>query len=182
MTAVIGRLREKILIINKTKSNSKPLTTVSILGYDRLVKKIESTKLSANYKGLQSFCGPANFYGRMIQNFFKTMLPLKNYEVKTLSGQTNSTHAFRVSNKNTDQNQPFKSTPWKTNDCDRWRCFRASKWRGSLTGATSSYIRFKEAIISWAQLLQDRRRSLGNRVCVHTTKKRDLTGAQVDSK
>ena len=86
VTQWYGRLREKKnFIINKIKSNSKPLTTVWFLGYsssndrvkheDRLVEKNFGTKMSANHNQYQSL---ANFCGQMNQKFATKLLSLKD--------------------------------------------------------------------------------------------------------
>ena len=73
--AVKSRRREKNFTINENKSNSKPVSSVSFLGYSvskkvlapdpKHVEKIKNGKQPSNMKQLESFVGLANFYGRM---------------------------------------------------------------------------------------------------------------------
>ena len=86
--AVKSRLCEKSFTINEKKSNSKPVDSVSFLGYSiskegiapdpKHVEKIKNAKAPTNNKQLESFVGLANFYGRMISDFATKMLPLNN--------------------------------------------------------------------------------------------------------
>ena len=86
MLAVKSRLREKNFTINEKKSNSKPVSRVSFLGYSvskegiapdpKHFQKIKNAKPQSNMKQLKSFVGLANFYGRMIPDFATKMLPL----------------------------------------------------------------------------------------------------------
>ena len=86
MVAVKSRLREKNFTINEKKSNSKPVSSVSFLGYSvskegiapdpKHVEKIKNAKPPSNMRQLESFVGLANFYGRMIPDFATKMLPL----------------------------------------------------------------------------------------------------------
>ena len=88
MLAVKSRLREKNFTINEKKSNSKPVDSVSFLGYSiskegiapdpKHVEKIKNAKARTNNKQLESFVGPANFYGRIIPDFATKMVPLNN--------------------------------------------------------------------------------------------------------
>ena len=88
MLAVKSRLRVKNFTINEKKSNSKPVDSVSFLGYSmskegiapdpKHVKKIKNSKAPTNNKQLESFVGLANFYGRMTPDFATKMLPLNN--------------------------------------------------------------------------------------------------------
>ena len=88
MPAVKTRLREKNFTINEKKSNSKPVDSVSFLGYyiskegiapdPKHVEKIKSAKATTNNKQLESFVGLTNFCGRMIPDFATKVLPLKN--------------------------------------------------------------------------------------------------------
>ena len=88
MREVKSRLREKKFTINEKKSNSKPVDSVSFLGYSiskegiapdpKHVEKIKNAKAPTNNKQLESFVGLANFYGRMIPDFATKLLPLKN--------------------------------------------------------------------------------------------------------
>ena len=86
MLAVKSRLREKNFTTNEKKSNSKPVNSVSFLGYSISKEGIEpdpkhvekNAKAPTNNKQLESFVGLANFYGRMIPNFATKMLPLNN--------------------------------------------------------------------------------------------------------
>ena len=86
MLATKSWLREKNFIINEKKSNSKPVSSVSFLGYSVFKEgiapdpiydeKIKNAKLPPNMTQLQSFVGLANFYVRMIPDFATKMLPL----------------------------------------------------------------------------------------------------------
>ena len=88
MLAVRSRLREINFTINEKKSNSKPVDSVSFLGYSisnegiapdpKQVEKIKNAKAPINNKQLESFVGLANFYGKMIPDFATKMLPLSN--------------------------------------------------------------------------------------------------------
>ena len=65
----------------RKKSNSKPVDSVSFLGFSiskegiapdpKHVEKIKNAKAQTNNKQLESFVGLANFYGRMIPDFAK---------------------------------------------------------------------------------------------------------------
>ena len=86
--AVKSRLREKSFTINEKKSNSKPVDSVSFLGYSiskegiapdpKHVEKIKNATAPTNNKQLESFVGLANFYRRMIPDFGTKMLLLNN--------------------------------------------------------------------------------------------------------
>ena len=87
MLAVRSRLREKNLTINEKKSNSKPVDSVSFLGYsiskegkepDPKHVENKNAKAPTNNKQLESFVGLANFYGRNISYFATKRLPLIN--------------------------------------------------------------------------------------------------------
>ena len=77
---------KKKFTINEKKSNSKPVSSVSFLGYSvskdgiapdpKHVEKIKNAKPPSNMKQLESFVGLANCYGRMIPDFATKMLPL----------------------------------------------------------------------------------------------------------
>ena len=85
MLAVKSRLREKNFNINEKKSNSKPVSSVSFLGYSvskegiapdpKHVEKIKIAKPPSNLKQLESFVGLENFYGRMIPDFATKIFP-----------------------------------------------------------------------------------------------------------
>ena len=87
MLEVKSPLREKNFTFNEKKSNSKPVDSVSFLGYSiskegiapdpKHVEKLKNAKAPTNNKQLKSFVGPANFYGRMIPDF-ATKMPLLN--------------------------------------------------------------------------------------------------------
>ena len=73
MLAVKSRLGEKNFTINEKKSNSKPVDSVSFLGYSiskegiapdpkHVEKKIKNAKAPTNNKQLKSFVGLANFF------------------------------------------------------------------------------------------------------------------------
>ena len=95
MLAVRSRLREKHFTINEKKSNSKPVDSVSFLGYSiskegiardpKHIEKIKNAKAPTNNKQLESFAGLANFYGRIIPDFATKMLPLNNMRNSDLS-------------------------------------------------------------------------------------------------
>ena len=90
--AVKSRLREKNFTINEKKSNSKPVSSVSFLGYSvskegiapdpKHVEKIKNAKPPSNMKQLESFVGLAIFYGRMIPDFATKMLTLNEIRKK----------------------------------------------------------------------------------------------------
>ena len=71
MLAVKSRLREKKFTINEKKSNSKPVSSLSFLGYSvskegiapdpKHVGKIKNAKPPSNMKQLESFVGSASF-------------------------------------------------------------------------------------------------------------------------
>ena len=92
MLAVISRLREKNFTINEKKSNSKPVTSVSFLGYSiskdglapdlKHVEKIKNAKAPTNNKQLESFIGLAKCYEKMIPDFATKMLPLNDMRNK----------------------------------------------------------------------------------------------------
>ena len=95
MLAVISRLREKNFTINEKKSNSKPVNSVSFLGYSiskdgispdlKHVEKNKNAKAPTNNKQLESFVGLAKFYERMIPDFATNMLPLNGLRNKDFS-------------------------------------------------------------------------------------------------
>ena len=78
----------KTLLLMRKKSNSKPVDSVSFLGYSiskegiapdpKHVEEIKNAKAPNNNKQLEMFVGLANFYGRMIPDFATKMLPLNN--------------------------------------------------------------------------------------------------------
>ena len=86
MFAVKSRLREKNFTSIEKKSNSKPVSSVSFLGYNvskegiapdpKHFEEIKNAQPPSNMKQLESFVGLANFYGRMIADFATKMLPL----------------------------------------------------------------------------------------------------------
>ena len=88
MHAVKSRLRGKKFTINEKTSNSKPVDSVSFLGYSiskegiapdpKHVEKIKNAKAPTNNKQLESFVGLANFYEKMIPEFATKTLPLNN--------------------------------------------------------------------------------------------------------
>ena len=69
----------KKITINEKDSNSKPVDSVSFLGYSvskegiapdtKHVEKMKNAKTTTNNKQLESFVGLANFCGRMIPDF-----------------------------------------------------------------------------------------------------------------
>ena len=86
MLVVKIRLREKNFTINEKKSNSKPVDSVSFLGYCVSKEGIapnpkpveKNAKAPTNNKQLESFVMLANFYGRVIPNFATKLLPLND--------------------------------------------------------------------------------------------------------
>ena len=102
--AVKSRLREKNFTINEKKSNSKPVSSVSFLGYSvskegiapdpKHVEKIKNAKPPSNMKQLESFVGLANFYGRMIPNFATKMLPLNEIRKEEFRWDKEEQNAF----------------------------------------------------------------------------------------
>ena len=90
--------------INEKKSNSKPVSSVSFLGYSvskegiapdsKYVEKIKNAKPSSNMKQLESFVGLANFYGRMIPDFATKMLPLNEIQKEEFRWDKEEQNAF----------------------------------------------------------------------------------------
>ena len=88
MLAVKSRLREKNFAFNEKKSNSKPVGSVSFLGYSiskeeiapdpTHVEQIKNAKAPTNNIQLESFAGLANIHGKLIPDFVVKMLPLNN--------------------------------------------------------------------------------------------------------
>ena len=79
--------REKNYTINEKKSNSKPVDSVSFLGYsiskdgiapDPKHVKVKNAKASTNNKQHELFFWLVIFYGRMVPDFETKMLPLNN--------------------------------------------------------------------------------------------------------
>ena len=95
MLAVQCRLREKNFTDNEKKSNSKPVESVSFLGYSiseeviapdpKHVEKIKNAKTPNNNKQLESFVGLANFYGRIFPDFATKRPPLNNMRNRDFS-------------------------------------------------------------------------------------------------
>ena len=104
MLAVKSLLREKNFTINEKKSNSKPVSSVSFLGYSvskegiapdpKHVEKIKNAKPPSNVKQLESFVGLANFYGRMIPDFATKMLPLNEIRKEKFRWNKEEQNAF----------------------------------------------------------------------------------------
>ena len=79
MLAVKSRLHEKNVTVFEKKSNSKPVDSVSFLGYSiskeriapdpKQVDKMKNAKAPTNNKQLESFVELANVYRRMIPDF-----------------------------------------------------------------------------------------------------------------
>ena len=78
LLAVKNQLREKNFTINEKKPNSKPVDSVSFLGYSiskegiapdpkHVEKKCKRT--NQQQTKIESFVGLANFYGRLIPDF-----------------------------------------------------------------------------------------------------------------
>ena len=89
--SVKSRLHEKNFTNNEKKSNSKPVDSVSLLGYfiskeeiapdPKNCRKHKEAKAPTNNKPLKElelFVELATFYGRTIPYFATKMLPLKN--------------------------------------------------------------------------------------------------------
>ena len=95
----------KKITINEKKSNSKPVSSVNFLGYSvskeeiapdpKHVEKINTAKPPSNMKQLESFVGLANFYGRMIPDFAKKMLPLNEIRKEELRWEKEEQNAFK---------------------------------------------------------------------------------------
>ena len=104
MLAVKSRLHEKNFTINEKKSNSKPVSSVSFLGYSvskegiapdpKHVEKIKNAKPPSGLKQLESFIGLANFYGRMIPDFVTKMLPLNEIRKEEFRWDKEEQNAF----------------------------------------------------------------------------------------
>ena len=109
---------------------------------DKVVRKIWSSKTAKHYN--HSTIG--KLLQKMILSFATKTLPLNDL-----------------------RSQYFEWTDQQN------RCFQSNKqtregyWWFSLTRRTYSVLRFKEAIISWAQLIRHRMRSFGNRFYCQTT-------------
>ena len=94
----------KKFTINEKKSNSKPVSSVSFLGYSvskegiapdpKHVEKIKKAKPPSNMKQLESFVGLAIFYGRMIPDFATKMLPLNKIRKEEFRWDTEEQNAF----------------------------------------------------------------------------------------
>ena len=105
--AVKSRLREKNFTIHEKKSNSKPVSSVSFLGYSvskegiapdpKHVEKIKNAKSPSNVKQLESFVGLANFYGRMMPDFATKMLPLNEIRKEDSDGKRKSKMLLKTS-------------------------------------------------------------------------------------
>ena len=99
---VKSRQREKNFPINEKKSNSKPVDSVSFLGYsiskERIAqdpKHVEKNAKAATYnKQLESFVGLAKFYLRMIPDFATKMLTLNNMRNSDFSWVKRQQKAF----------------------------------------------------------------------------------------
>ena len=104
MLAVRSRLRENNFTINEKKSNSKPVESVSFLGYSNSKEGVapdpkhveKNTKAPTNNKQLESFVELANFYGRMIPDFATKMLLLSNMRNSDFSWGNMQQKAFEV--------------------------------------------------------------------------------------
>ena len=104
MLAVKSRLSEKNFTIKKKKSNSKPVSSVSFLGYSvsreriapdrKHVEEIKNAKPPSNMKQLESFVGLANFYGRLIPNFATKLLPLNEIRKEEIRWEQEEQNAF----------------------------------------------------------------------------------------
>ena len=104
MLAVKSRLREKNFTINEKKSNSKPVSSVSFLGYSvskegiapdpKHVEKIKNAKPPSNMNQLVSFFGLANFYGQMIPDFATKMLLLNEIRKEEFRWDKEEQNAF----------------------------------------------------------------------------------------
>ena len=104
MLAAKSRLREKSFTINEKKSNSKPVSSVSFLGYSvskegiapdaKHVEKTKNAKPPSNMKQLESFVGLAIFYGRMIPDFATKMLSLNENRKEEFRWDKEEQNAF----------------------------------------------------------------------------------------
>ena len=107
MLAVKSRLREKNFTINEKKSNSKPVSSVSFLGYSvskegiapdpKHVEKIKKAKPPSIMKQLESFVGLANYYGRVIPDFATKMLPINEIRKEEFRWDKEEQNAFETS-------------------------------------------------------------------------------------
>ena len=104
LLAVESRLREKNFTIYEKQSNSKPVDSVSFLGYSISKEGMapdpkhvdKNAKAPTNNKQLESFVGLANFYGRMIPDFATKMLPLNNMRNSDFSWDKMQYKTFEV--------------------------------------------------------------------------------------
>ena len=104
LLAAKSRLREKNFTINGKKSNSKPVSSVSFLGYSvskegiapdpKHVEKTKNAKPPSNMKQLESFVGLAIFYGRMIPDFATKMLSLNENRKEEFRWDKEEQNAF----------------------------------------------------------------------------------------
>ena len=165
MLAVKSRLREKNFIINEKKSISKPVSSVSFLGYSvskegiapdpKHVEKIKNAKPPSNMKQLESFVGLANFYGRMIPDFATKLLPLNEIRKEEFRWDKEEQNAFENIKSELCANplvQPYSLMKEGTNRDNRR--LRESYRRGTLTRRTSCHLRIEEVVTSRTKLLQ----------------------------
>ena len=183
MLAVKSRLREKNFTIDEKKSNSKPVDSVSFLGYSiskegiapdpKHVEKIKNAKAPTNNKQLESFVALANFYGRMIPDFATKMRPLNNIKNYYLWGKIQQ-KAFEDMKNELCANplvQPYSLQEEATVTTDA-----SEKAIGGvlLARRTSSHISIKKIDSNRAKLVEHRAGSTGNCVCGHITKNNSL--------
>ena len=163
MLAVKSRLREKKFTINEKKSNSKPVSSVSFLGYYVLkegiapdpkhVEKIKNTQPPSNMKRLESFVGLANFYGRMIPDFATKMVLLNEIRKEEFRWDKEEQNAFENIKNELYANplvQPYSLRKEATVTTYASESYR----RGTLTRRTSCDLRIKEVVTSRTKLLQ----------------------------
>ena len=157
MLAVKSRLREKNFTINEKKSNSKPVSSVSFLGYSvskegiapdpKHVEKIKNAKPPSNMKQLVSFFGLANFYGRMIPDFATKKLPLKEIRKDEFRWDKEEQNAFENIENELCANPLVQLQLDEGNNRDNRR-LRESYRRDTLTRRTSCDLHIDEVVTS----------------------------------
>ena len=105
MQSRVGYVK-KSFTINEKKSKTKPVSSVSFLGYSvskkgiapdpKHVEKIKNAKPPSIMKQLESFVGLANFYGRMIPDFATKLLPLNEIRKEELRWEKEEQNAFET--------------------------------------------------------------------------------------
>ena len=113
----------KKFTINEKKSNSKPFSCVSFLGYcvfkegiapnPKHLEKVKSTKPQSNMKPSESFVGLANFYGWVISDFATKMLPQNEIRKENSHGERKSKMPLKTSKTRYLINLLYSLTAWR---------------------------------------------------------------------